>query len=381
VHALDCLSRDAAHLAILYDEAQRDGCQYVSVTEKIQDTPKGKLMRSVRGFVAEVERIKIIERTRRGIQKLVYDNKVVCAGFARFGYKYDPEKCVPVIEPVAAAIVKRMFTLASGGQSLRSIATLFNHENVPTSYELQGRGRRARGWSEATTRKLIRDKSYYGEPFRWKGKPLGGPTPIIVDRATWGRAQLTIKRHKTYSGSLSELRRFRMLAGMVYCGCACRMTPNKVCVSRARGVYADYHVCINNKSKRFACREPRQRIDHVEQVVRDKVQALVQDPETLRRVIERARGSESQAKVQLEAQQESRREAEATISRLIDRLGRIFPHLRWVPCSRSWQIWAGNVRLIERGLVSWRAEWRRRVEQVWVYSRSWSSVGLDWPVL
>lgn len=48
------------------DEAERAGAKLVSVTEEPDSTPGGQMKQSVRGYVAEVERQKIKERTSRG---------------------------------------------------------------------------------------------------------------------------------------------------------------------------------------------------------------------------------------------------------------------------------------------------------------------------
>ena len=173
VYCIDRLSRDGAHLAILFEEAERYNCELFSATEVIENTPEGKLMLAVRGFVAEVERLKIRERTQRGTQRLFDENKIICSGWARFGYKYNKATRTREIEPTAAAIVRRMFDLAASGKSIRSITTIFNNEHVPTSYELLGMGRRSRGWVMATVREMLIDPSYYGQPIQWKGQGPG----------------------------------------------------------------------------------------------------------------------------------------------------------------------------------------------------------------
>ena len=65
-HALDRLTRDQAHLGLILTEADYAGVAIELVTERIEDTPEGRLIQAVRGFVAEVERLKIAERTQRG---------------------------------------------------------------------------------------------------------------------------------------------------------------------------------------------------------------------------------------------------------------------------------------------------------------------------
>ena len=66
-YALDRLSRSQAHLGFLLSEFDHLGVRLALVTEDLADTPEGRLLQSVRGFVAEVERLKIRERSQRGV--------------------------------------------------------------------------------------------------------------------------------------------------------------------------------------------------------------------------------------------------------------------------------------------------------------------------
>jgi site-specific DNA recombinase len=65
-YAIDRLSRDVAHLAIIMEECERVGCEPIFVTENLDNSAQGKLLRSVQSYVAEVEREKIRERVMRG---------------------------------------------------------------------------------------------------------------------------------------------------------------------------------------------------------------------------------------------------------------------------------------------------------------------------
>ncbi len=62
-YALDRLTRNQAHLGLILSEAEHSGVIVELVTERLEDTPEGRLLQSVRGFVAEMERIKIVELT------------------------------------------------------------------------------------------------------------------------------------------------------------------------------------------------------------------------------------------------------------------------------------------------------------------------------
>src|SRR5215218_5744911 len=53
-HALDRVSRNQAHLGFLLSEWDHHGARLNLVTEEFDETPEGRLLQSVRGFVAEL---------------------------------------------------------------------------------------------------------------------------------------------------------------------------------------------------------------------------------------------------------------------------------------------------------------------------------------
>src|SRR5205085_11001877 len=117
VYAIDRLSRDVAHLAIISDEIERAGAKLIFVTEDLDNTPEGKLMQSVRGYVAEVERQKIRERCVRGKRQKALNGKVLRGGTDLFGYSYNKEQGVRVINETEAQVVRQIFQWAADGIS------------------------------------------------------------------------------------------------------------------------------------------------------------------------------------------------------------------------------------------------------------------------
>ncbi len=65
-YAIDRLARDPVHLGVIRSEAEHAGVRVEFVTEPLDDSPEGQLIRFVRGFAAKVEHEKIKERTWRG---------------------------------------------------------------------------------------------------------------------------------------------------------------------------------------------------------------------------------------------------------------------------------------------------------------------------
>jgi site-specific DNA recombinase len=87
VHALDRLSRKQTHQGLILSEAEHAGVEWYSATEDIDNSPQGQILRAVIGGMAEMERLKIIERTRRGIRARAQSGKLVPGARALFGYR------------------------------------------------------------------------------------------------------------------------------------------------------------------------------------------------------------------------------------------------------------------------------------------------------
>ena len=65
-YAIDRLSRDPVHLGVLLTEADHAGAAVEFVTEPLDNSPEGQLIRFVRGYAAKVEHEKLRERIMRG---------------------------------------------------------------------------------------------------------------------------------------------------------------------------------------------------------------------------------------------------------------------------------------------------------------------------
>ena len=304
IHCLDRLSRDPTHLAVIFDECERYGCQIVSATEVIEDTPEGVLMRNVRGYVAQIERIKILERTQRGTRRLLEQNLIPGSGKARFGYRYENRQ--RVIHPGEAEVVKQVFQWAAEGVSIRQICIRLNGAKVPAPRESAGGRPGSHGWAKAVLGRILRDASYYGRPMLWgktktvgrklngraqveavpvsNHRPLGPPTPAIVDQVVWHLAQTAIDKLRSYYSCTSARRKWRMLSGMIKCRCGCTMTTQKT-KKYGGGHYLWY--CCTSKPK---CDNPRMQIPLVEQQVWSQVVNLTRDESALKRAIDRRRG-------------------------------------------------------------------------------------------
>ncbi len=165
VHALDRLSRDQNHQGLVLSEAEHAGVLWDSVTEDIDNSPTGKILRAVIGGMAELERLKIAERTQRGKRARVESGKYNVGCRAPYGYQWaNPATKERLdLDPVTAPILRRIITGVAAGTSARQMALALMAEGVPTPS-----GRSAK-WHVSSIRALLKNPVCVGDAdaYRW----------------------------------------------------------------------------------------------------------------------------------------------------------------------------------------------------------------------
>ena len=162
VHAPDRLARKYVYQMLLLEEFARHGVQVVFLTGDPQhQTAEGNLLLQVQGMMAEYERAKILERTRRGRRYAARQGKVSALGHAPYGYRYVSKhdgggeaRYDVVLEE--ARIVRELFAwIGIEGLSLSEVVQRLAEQAVcsPT-----GKPR----WDRATIRGMLLQPAYTG---------------------------------------------------------------------------------------------------------------------------------------------------------------------------------------------------------------------------
>ncbi len=86
IHSPDRLARKYAYQALLIDELERAGVEVVFLNRAIGESPEDDLLLQVQGMVAEYERAKILERSRRGKRHAAHDGRIAVLSGAPYGY-------------------------------------------------------------------------------------------------------------------------------------------------------------------------------------------------------------------------------------------------------------------------------------------------------
>ncbi len=298
-YALDRLSRDPVHVGVILSEADHHHVAVHFVTEPLDDSPEGQLIRFVRGYAAKVEHMKILERTTRGKKARAAAGKLLPGCKPLYGYEWvDATKSAYRVDPLTGPTVQRIFRELTQGKSLRRIAADLTRDGVATPTQ------RGTHWRASTIARMLHHHAYKGEAYAWnaQGKQMAvdratairlpdGTIPPLVDPATWEAAHRILQRNKATAVRSAKRPEAALLRGGYarcgQCGLTMRVkhTPNGIPEYRCRRADESLESCI----------QPSIRAHVVDTAVWSIVTAIVQDPRVIQQQLERTRANDPTA--------------------------------------------------------------------------------------
>src|SRR5256886_2469454 len=88
VHCPDRLARHYAYQVVLLEELTQRGVEVIFLNRPLGHTPEDQLLLQVQGVIAEYERAKFLERSRRGKRHAAQEGHVGILCHAPYGYRY-----------------------------------------------------------------------------------------------------------------------------------------------------------------------------------------------------------------------------------------------------------------------------------------------------
>jgi site-specific DNA recombinase len=161
VQSPDRLARKYAYQFLLLDELRHAGVEVIFLNHTLGHSPEDDLLLQVQGVIAEYERAKISERSRRGKLHAARTGQVSVLSGAPYGYRYVPKQAGGgqaryeiVLEQ--ARVVQQIFAwVARERLSLRAVCRRLAQQGTPSP---SGQPR----WSAATVAYLLRNPAYKG---------------------------------------------------------------------------------------------------------------------------------------------------------------------------------------------------------------------------
>lgn len=153
----DRITREPMHRAFLDSEMERHGCRLIALDDWGDDSHEGELLKYLKGWVSKGERLKIAERTRRGLDRRVAEGKVIGGNRSPYGFVYNEDRTALVPSEPEMGVVRRMFRMvAAEGESLGEISRRFKREGVPSAM--------GGDWPRSTVRYMLLSDLYLPRP-------------------------------------------------------------------------------------------------------------------------------------------------------------------------------------------------------------------------
>src|SRR4029077_20013252 len=138
VHSPDRLARKYAWQVLLVEELQRSGVELVFLNRTLGISPEEDLLLQMQGMIAEYERAKIMERSRRGKRHAARQGSVSVLCGAPYGYRYVSKNTAGgqayyQVIPEQARIVKQLFEWVGRDRlSLRKVCRRLQQLGIPS---------------------------------------------------------------------------------------------------------------------------------------------------------------------------------------------------------------------------------------------------------
>src|SRR5258706_2125814 len=101
------------------------------VDEEYEDTAVGRFLRNTKGFMNELEREGIRERTSNGRKRRVREGKMMPGPLPLYGYAFaDVHKTAYILDPYTAPIIQRIFADVAAGKTLERIKLELTREGI-----------------------------------------------------------------------------------------------------------------------------------------------------------------------------------------------------------------------------------------------------------
>lgn len=188
VHSPDRLARRHAHQVLLLEEFASRGVRVTLLEGRNGESAEDQLLVQVQGVIAEYERAKIMERSRRGKLHKARTGSINVLSNAPYGYRYIKKSAhAPAQYQVAlheARVVRQIFdAVVNERKSLRAVAQMLNEQGVPP------RGQAKRGntprWRATAIRAVLGNPSYMGQAGFGKTESVDRAAPLrpVIGRA------------------------------------------------------------------------------------------------------------------------------------------------------------------------------------------------------
>jgi site-specific DNA recombinase len=355
VHSPDRLARRYAYQVLLVEELTRSNVEVVFLNNPMGSDPEQNLLLQVQGMIAEYERAKIMERSRRGKQHAARRGSVNVLTGAPYGYRYigkhegDGQARYQVLAH-EARVVRQVFEwIGQEHCSIEEVCRRLRRNEVPTrkGKAVWGRnvvwlmlknpaykGTAVFGKTRAVSNQPKRPRRYRGHDSssrrssaRIKTSPdaqISINVPPLVSEELFNAVQAQLEENRRRRRIREHGPRY-LLQGLVVCQkCHYAWYGRKASPKPgSREPFYAYYRCTGSDSYRFGgqriCWNKQIRVDRLDAAVWDDVRGLLSEPARIQaeyqRRLERTKPGDDCRGKELD---KLVKQAKKTIARLID---------------------------------------------------------------
>ena len=309
VHCPDRFARNYAYQVLLLDELTHQGVEVIFLNRPLGQSPEDQLLLQVQGVIAEYERAKFLERSRRGKRHAAQEGRVGILCHAPYGYRY-----INKLEGAGSARFEIVFEEA---RVVQQIFGWVGQERCTISEvcrRLQQAGVRTQTgkayWNHKTIWDMLKNPAYKGEAAFGKTRsgpldprlraPKGRPSqskrgyspknvpqeewitiaiPALVDAALFEAAQEQLQENKRRARIPEKGTRY-LLQGLLLCS----QCEYAYC-GRTNDARNAYYRCSGSDASRFGgtrlCHNKEVRMDRLDETVWQEVCQLLNEPQRL----------------------------------------------------------------------------------------------------
>jgi len=227
-------------------------------------------------------------------------------GHPSYGYQLSPNnKHKLIIDEYASKIVKRIFALFCSGISRSKIAELLNDEGVlsPLAYRYYKQGKAQcidkYFWDYHSVNNVLKNEMYTGSMVQ--GKEIStmkkrrvvpksewvrvpNAHEAIIDRETWEKAQLLIKKR---TRTKPEVREINIFAGFMKCHDCGRIMSRHSYVSKKGTKGSTYYCGAYTRSGRRACTPHKIRFRVIEDIILQDIRKILKTVEDIQILVKK----------------------------------------------------------------------------------------------
>jgi site-specific DNA recombinase len=353
VHCPDRLARKYAYQVLLIDELRRCGIEVIFLNHPPGHSPEEHLLLQVQGMVAEYERAKIMERSRRGKLHAARQGRVNSIGKAPYGYRYVRTdeaggQARYEISLEQARIVGQVFQWVGRDRlALQEVCRRLQQQGIPTAT-----GKPL--WSRTSVWQILNNPAYKGQaaygrtclgPRRPRLRPLRGKpeqprhavsvyhvprdqwipieVPAIVPEDLFDLVQDQLDYNRRHMRQSRRGARY-LLQGLVVCQECGYAYYGRTAIRHRQSDKpwtCEYYRCLGSDRFRFGghrtCFSRSVRTDKLDQAVWNDVCSLLKEPDRIIREHERRLTRSSQS-VPIDRLRFLSQKTERGMNRLID---------------------------------------------------------------